>query len=189
MTITTGHHDDSPTTNAVHRARPRVIARHVPLPKRFDSRRRRLPPMTRSDRTAEPDDGEDERTDVEHLLGEEHQRRAAECRSQVHQTEDDRHRAQQLVRHSHRKPSLSSVFQGACRGRRAVRRGSCRGSTQTSAAATKNDAGIDEERQRERAAISNSEPSGGPMNVLAIASALHIRPFAFSSWRARRWSA
>ena len=44
--------------------------------------------------------------------------------------------------------------------------------------------GVDEERHRE-APRSSNEPSGGPTNVLAITSMLHMRPLAFSSWSTR----
>jgi hypothetical protein len=43
--ITTGHHDDSPTSTDVAALDPSVIARHVPLPSRFDIQGARLLPI------------------------------------------------------------------------------------------------------------------------------------------------
>src|SRR4051812_3646481 len=43
-TITIGHHDDNPTNSETSALEPSVIARHVPLPSRFDIRGARLLP-------------------------------------------------------------------------------------------------------------------------------------------------
>lgn len=84
--------------------------------------------------------------------------------------------------HSQRTPSFRSVRHEAA-GASAARSGcSARnepGMSATSAAATKNEV-ASTKNGTENAARSSSEPIGGPMNVLATDSMLHIRPFARS---------
>ena len=82
ITITTGHYGDRPiAADAEAATAQQPIARHVPLPSRLDSprrerRRRRSPPNA----APKPITAEQQRADLQHLLGEEHERGTADHR-------------------------------------------------------------------------------------------------------------
>ena len=83
--------------------------------------------------------------------------------------------------HNQRKPSASSRRQCACTWSSGRSARNVPGIAATRAAAAKNDA-ASTKKGSENATSSSNEPSGGPTKVLAMTSALHIRPLAFSSW-------
>ena len=183
-TITSGHHDDTPTTSDVAALEPRVIARQVPLPSRFDSHGARLLPIDATGGEAEAHDREHQRTDVRGSPG----RRAPAPQPLSADARFIRPRMIAIERsrswrHSQRKPSASSVFHGFCTWSSGRSARKLPGIDHTSTAATRKDA-ASTKNGSENAAISSSEPSGGPMNVLAMNSALHMRPLAFSNWSA-----
>ena len=161
---------------------PSVSDRQVPVPRRRVTWAATAPPTTPPIAPPKPITREQQRSDVEHLLGEQHERRGRDHRRRVHEPEDDRHRAQQAVApqpadalgelHPPRLGLAGLVTVGTERAGNQERR--ARRRRRTTPASMKNGS--------ENATASRSDPSGGPTNVLATLSALHIRPLAFSSW-------
>ena len=144
---------------------------------------------------AEAEHAEQERTDVEHLLREQHQRRSRHHAGEVHEAEDDRHRSQQRVppQPAH---ALGELGPRTRRGAALVagaRRGTCRGSAPTRAAATKNEAastknghgerGDEEQRTERRSDERVGHALGAPQPAVGL---LEVRPgatmFGISVW-------